>query len=94
MKVTDGSWATVIDSAFSNNEMDMELNGSSTAWLLNSSFTKDRVRFDDDASLLLVNWWLQLKLTWSSAAGVDSGVTVPNANWCSTTPQEASTCAP
>jgi hypothetical protein len=66
--ITNGSWATIIDSSLQGATTDLDLNAGSVAWLLNSTFTPAKVNFGDDECTLIVNWWLQLKVTWQNDA--------------------------
>ncbi|MGQ9582718.1 MAG: right-handed parallel beta-helix repeat-containing protein [Thermoplasmatota archaeon] len=66
VNATDGSWASLTDTSLQTTGADIELDLSSTAWLLNCSFSPQKVIFHDDNSTLIVNWWLELLVVWQN----------------------------
>ncbi|MEM3042130.1 MAG: hypothetical protein QXD84_01110 [Thermoplasmata archaeon] len=80
VNLTDGSWFNIIDSTLRASSRDIELDQGSTAWLLNCSFSTDKVLFIDDNSTLIVNWWLGLTVVWQNHRPIpDAELVIRNA---------------
>ncbi|MGQ9582720.1 MAG: hypothetical protein ACUVV6_04305, partial [Thermoplasmatota archaeon] len=71
--VLDESWFNIIDSSVRSTDTDISMDGASTVWCLNADFDINNVVWSDENSTLIVNWWLQLNVTWQN------GRRIPNA---------------
>jgi hypothetical protein len=63
--VQDKSWLSLTECKFNNVARSITL-FESTAWSLSSLFDKGTVVFNDPNSTLIINWKLQLKVTWQN----------------------------
>ncbi len=79
VRLSDESWINLVDCPLQGGTTDISLNGSSVAWCLNATFNKDHVEFEDDTSMVVVNWYLTLTVRWRSLAGVETDTPIPGA---------------
>ena len=71
--MTDESWINLVRTTISTTT-DIDLDGASTAWLLECTPTRPVVKFRDQRSVIMINWWQELWVTWQN------DVSIPNAN--------------
>ena len=66
-QLMDNSWISLYDTNITNSTTSIFLS-ESTAWSLSSTFDKATVVFNDINSTLIINWKLQLRVTWQNLA--------------------------
>lgn len=76
--LTNHSYATMFDSSLNPNTNAIDMNQGSTSWLLNTTYGGKPVLFKDSNSLLIVNWWLELKVTWNNGDIIANALVVMN----------------
>jgi hypothetical protein len=78
VQIMDSSWVNLFRTTISGSVQDWELNGTSTAWLLDCKFNPvvPAGDFLDADSRLFVNWYLTLHITWQNGREIPGAAVV------------------
>ena len=77
VQAQDSSWASLSSCTIKGSSHDFELDTGATIWLLDCDFNKaDPALFHDDASRVIVNWMLQLRVMWQNGQVIPGAAVV------------------